>query len=303
MNFVVNFSNNLTITYDLIDDPIVDIWKDEVTKYTISDCDKINHYCGCSSKSLIEQRIDRLYELANLINNYVENKIEIVSINKDNYRQSLATMHVHFPELQLDDKFKHLHIYLSEYNNIIHWLEGVMYVLFADNPENYSNVFTINLDFNKASNISFLEIPEDSFNLFNPYINFGDLHLSYVHVGRHAQELFSSNDLVCPKNQFVPQTKFTASAMMYFTDYFHATDAARQSFLSAWAKFYTERGGIDFWGYELNDPKLAFGSVKIGEISAITIDGQNIVLPKQQPELNQFRKTLANTTVLGWIIE
>lgn len=303
MIFSVNFTSNITINYSLIDDPIVDIWKKQIVKYTIDDCDKINHYTGYSSQKEIEEKIDRLYWLANTINLYVDNKIDIVPITKDNYRQALSVMHIHFPELYSDSSFSHLYKFLSEYNDIIHWLEGVMHVLFAVNPENYSSFFAINLDFNKHSDVLFFEIPKDSLKLFNPYFNFGELHLAYAHVGRHAQEIYSSKDLVCPKEQFVPQTKFTASTMMYFTDYFHNTLESRQQFISDWQKFYDERGGIDFWGYDINDPNLAFGALKIGNIESIIINGIETSIPKTHSELNEFRKLLASQKIISWIIE
>lgn len=305
MKFVVNFTSDLTITYCLVDDPIVDIWKEQILQYTIADCCKINHYAGYSSRENIKDKIHSLYALANKINQYVTEKITIVDILQENYKEamsSLAVMHVHFPELYYDTTYEFLYSTLSEYNDTIHWIEGVLHLLYIEDISQHSKVLSVNLDFNK-NNPNKLPIPEPSYRLFNPYVNFGDLNLSYVHIGRHAQEIYFSNDLVCPKEQFVPQRLFSASVMMYFTDNFHADDCAKSKLIQDWNAFYESRGGCEYWGFDITDEKLSFGLLKIGEISDISYQGSSYPTPKTEHELNSFREIIINNKVIDWVIE
>lgn len=305
MKFVVNFTSDLTIEYSLVDDPIIDIWRKQISKYTIMDCCKINHYAGYSSQELIIEKIHKLYDLANIINQHVEQKISITDILQENYKDamsSLAVMHVHFPELHYDPEFEFLSTTLSEYNDTIHWIEGVLHLLYVDDASQHSKVLSVNLDFNK-NDPDKIPIPDSSYNLFNPYVNFGDLNLSYAHIGRHAQEIYFSNDLVCPKDQFVPQRVFSASVMMYFTDYFHFDDDSKTKLLEGWNEFYKSRGGIEYWGYHIDDMKLSFGLLKIGEISNISYKGEKYPIPKTTNELNSFREIVINNKVIDWNVD
>lgn len=306
MKFIVRFSSNIKITYGLVDDPITTLWADEISRFTINDCCKINHFTNFANEEKILKRVERLYQLADIINENVTEKIKICPIPDIDYKstmQNLAVMHVHFPEMHNDPNFIHLDAILSEYNDSIHWIEGTIPSLYIDDISKKSMFFTVNLDFNKNIQSNRQEIPEQSYKLFHPYVNFGDLNLGYVHVGRHAQEIYFTNDLICPKDQFLPQTLFTGSIMMMFTNYFQSTDEEKTKFLNSWKKFYHDRGGIDFWGLELDDPKLAFGSIKIGEIEKIVINQQDYKIPKTLDELNRFRNLLVETEVLSWEIE
>lgn len=305
MNFVVKFGSNIILHYRLVDDPIIDIWKEQITKYNASDCCPINHFNGYTTKSNFENRVARLYELANTINQTVTDKIQILPITDIDYTTAmanLAIMHVHFPEMHGDSRFDYLHSILREYNDTIHWIESVLPILYAD-PSKQFDRLTVNLDFNKVEDTAHIEIPESSYKFFNPYINFGDLHLGYTHVGRHAQEIFFANDLVCPKDQFVPQRRITASAYMYFPNNLHDTEGKRQEYMSFWSKFYEMRGGKDFWGYDIDDPKLAFGVLKIGELDSIFVDNNSYKIPETLEELNIFRSMLVESEVSDWRFE
>ena len=96
--------------------------------------------------------------------------------------------------------------------------------------------------------------------------NFGDLLLHYTHVGKNAQELFFTNDLECPKNQFVPQSTYCASARLYFTDNFSDTEEKKNHMYSRWQDFYTRRGGKEYFGYDITDQKMQLGFIKLGKI-------------------------------------
>lgn len=280
-SFEVQFTNDITLTYRLVNSEITDMWCDLIQNHTTNDLCKTNHYVGYASQQTIQSKIDRLLYLADLINEHAPDRVIKQDITGDNWKQALHVMHVHFPDLKNDDSYKHIWNELSEYNDIIHWLESTLALSDSGN-------FRITLDFNK-SNTTFLDIPDSGYELFTPYTNFGYLLLHYTHVGKHAHELFSVKDMTCPPEQFVPQRTFSASVRMYFTDNFHDTIEKQQLYNNRWKAFYLARGK-DFWKYELDDPKLGFGYMKIGEL---------VNMPN---DIVEFRDKLVDSTVLGWKI-
>ncbi len=292
MNFLVHFTNNITLKYQLIDHEIVKSWSTLILSHSIDDCCSNNHYIGYTSDQVIESKIQRLYFLSDLINSHAPDRVIKQEVSKTNWKTALQIMHVHFPDLKNDAAYKHIWNELSEYNDIIHWLESTL----GRTDVADSSRFRITLDFNK-SNAKFLPIPDSAYNLFCPYINFGYLLLHYTHVGKNAHEIFIHKDLICPVDQFVPQTTFSASIRMYFTDNFTSTDSAKKIYDLQWQNFYNTRGK-EFWKYEFNDPKLAFGYIKIGNL--ISVNENKI--PENRSEMINFRKELVNSRIVHWEI-
>lgn len=297
--FVVRFTDNVDLTYTLVDEEIVDSWVTLISKHTINDCCPTNHYIGYATPEFIQSMIDRLYTLADIINSRVPNRLVKQEITVATWQQTLHTMHVHFPDLKNKEEFSDIWGELSEYNDIIHWLESTLPAV-TRNPISESSYFRITLDFNKTTT-SYLPIPDSAYKLFTPFSNFGSLSLGYTHVGKHAQELFVVNDLTCPSDQFVPQRRFTATVRMLFTDNFHGTDMKKNIFMTKWKIFYNKRDK-DFWKYEIDDPKIAFGYMKIGELSSIRVNGNIVPIPNTIDELNEFRKLLVSLNVIDWKI-
>jgi hypothetical protein len=301
--FKVSFTDNIELHYSLIDHPIADDWGKLIATHVIDDCCKHNHYFGYAPEEKLNQKIERLHNLADIINSHVSEKIVNVRLTVANFRQTLTLMHVHFPELENDPEYEHLHPYLSEYNDTIHWLETILAVVWGKPAGiSESGLFSINLDFNK-SDVVFKEITEDAYELFEFGGNFGDLLLHYTHVGKNAHELFFTNDLECPKNQFVPQETYCASARLYFTDNFSDTEEKKNYLYSHWQDFYERRGGRGYFGYDIADPKIRLGFIKIGNLEKIYIDGNSMKIPTTQEELDSFRKLLVNTEISSWTVE
>lgn len=294
MKFVVDFTNNIKLTYDLIDHEITNSWSTLITKHTVLDLCKNNHYVGYASQNTVLSRINRLNELADIINNRVPDRVIKRPITFTDYSESLSIMHVHFPELKNDEGYRDLWDTLTEYNDIIHWLEGTLPAM------SHSYFFRVTLDFNK-SNTEFIDIPESAYNLFTSECNFGDLKLHYTHVGKNANEIFITNDLVCPQDQFVPQRTYSASVRLHFYDNFHYTVEQKERLANNWKQFYTSRGDKDFWGYEFDDPKLAFGFMKIGSLSEVRINDESY--PIRNDTLNDIRNYIADNTIIGWYID
>jgi hypothetical protein len=126
MKFKVNFTNNISIIYDLVDADIVKNWAELIKQKTISDCCKINHYIGYSDETVINSHINRLYVLSDLINQCIPDKVIKKEITKETWKEALQVMHVHFPEYRNDENYKDIWDNLSEYNDIIHWLESIL---------------------------------------------------------------------------------------------------------------------------------------------------------------------------------
>ena len=293
MRFKVNFTNNISLTYNLIDHEIVDKWAEILQTRNLSHLSMDNHYIGYVSEEFLNNRINRLYELADYINEYTPERVIKLKINKDTYQEALQTMHVHFPSLKNDINYQHIWDYLTEYNDIIHWLESTVKSVWQLSDKYNSRYFRITLDFNK-SNPEFAMIPESADKLFDPNTVFGELKIHYTHVGKNAHELFVVNDMICPNDQFVPQRNYTGSVRMYFTDDFYIN---REN----WIKFYNKRG-IDFWKLNIDDPRIAFGYMKIGQLSTINIDNIDVNIPTTDLDRHNFRNKLVNTSVTGWEI-
>lgn len=303
MQFKINFTNNVSMIYDLVDEEIAHLWAKSIQQRNINELCEINHYTGYGSESLINQRIQRLYQLTDMINSYDVTRVIKQEINKDTWRVALHLMHVHFPDMKNDKKYIDAWPLLTEYNDIIHWLESIFLNIWSDNKKDSdSSMFRVALDFNKKVN-EFITIPDEAYKLFTPFTKFGDLSLHYTHVGKHAFELFMVNDFECPPDQFVPQRTFNASCRLYLTDDFYSSDLLKQQQLERWNKFYVDRGGFDFWQLDITDPKIAFGYCKIGRINHIIVNNNICPIPITLNELNSFRELIASSKVIDWEIK
>lgn len=301
MKFKINFTDSISLYYELLDHEIVYNWANLIMERNITECCQINHYCGSHNPTLLSQRIARLHELVDIINQYVPNKITKVIFTKDNFKNALNIMHVHFPELELDENYKHIHNYLSEYNDIIHWLEPTLIDFYNDITDN--SKFAIKLDFNKL--YPFLkrhEIGESAYKLFTANFMFGQLMLQYAHVGRNAWELFFANDLICPKNQYVPQSLYNASIRLhFFNNKLHDLNILNE-FRNRWKNFYNLRGGKNFFGCDIDDPSIRFGFCQLGSLSNVLLDNMLMPCPKTKEEIETFRSRLVKTKVIDWEI-
>jgi hypothetical protein len=293
MQFVINFTNDISMIYHLVDEEIAQQWANLIVKRNSTELCKINNYTGYGSEELINSRIQRLYELADKITQYDDTRIIKQEINRDTWKVALHTMHVHFPEMKNDPKYQEAWPLLTEYNDIIHWLESVLLQVWEKNIG--SSLFRVALDFNKTV-FEFYDLPESSYKLFTPLTQFGDLSLHYTHVGKNAVELFTVDDFECPPEQFIPQRTFNASCRMTLRDNVFESVKQKTEYISRWNKFYKDRGGIEFWKLDINDPKLALGFCKIGSMSAINIAGEEINIPKTQNEIDLFREQIVNST-------
>jgi len=302
--FKVSFTAGISLEYTLADTEIVELWKTLIITRTKDDLCKINHYVGNATESACIAKITRLYELADIINELATDRVIKVEINHTTWQKALHGMHVHFPELRANAQCSSVWPCLTEYNDIIHWLEASLPRIWGNHRvESDHSSFRITFDFNKVPNIVLLPVPESAYESCDPFLWFGQLALHYTHVGKHTMELFTNNDLICPKDQYVPQRRFASSVRLGFTDNFHLSEIDRAEMIERWKLFYEARGGKDFWEYDIDDPAIAFGYINIGRLTKISVDGAVVQLPLSIPDMNSFRKRLSSTAVIDWVIE
>lgn len=304
MIFKIILSGNLQLEYFIYQEEISNFWVNLISSVTKEDLCLINHKVGFESENYVIEKINRIYYLADLINNEVPDRVIKLEILKENWKIALHKMHIHFPDLKNDEKYKHIWNALTEYNDILHWLESTLPNIWeTDNNLTPSSKFRLTLDFNKSKKIKFLNIPESAYKLFDPFSNFGGLYLHYTHVGKHPQEIYFTNDYECPKYQLVPQRTFSASVRLAFNDNKFVLNNKQKDYLNDWYKFYNLRGGSEFWGYNLDDPKLSFGYIKIGQLNKIIQNNSELSFPISLNDRHDFRKLLVTCNVLAWTIE
>lgn len=300
MQFKINFTNGLSLVYNLQDTPIVKQWANLIVQRNITECCTTNHFMGWATEEMIQDKVNRLYELSDFINTFSPDRVIKQEINRKTWRKALQVMHVHFPEMKNDEKYKDVWDSLTEYNDVIHWLESVY--VHDSRFASESSLLRLTLDFNKADHTR-LPIPDEAYQQFEPFYEFGVLQLHYTHVGKHANEMFVVNDYECPKEQFVPQTEFGASVRMLFYDYFFKTPQSKKMLLERWHRFYEIKGGKEFWGLDITDPKIAFGFCKIGQLSQILHNDVETKLPETIQELHSFRNNLIRNKIINWEIK
>lgn len=103
--------------------------------------------------------------------------------------------------------------------------------------------------------------PEEELGYFDPVLAFGNLHLHYIHIGRHFLELVDANDMDCIPQHFMAQHEFNATCGLVFSE---PCDQTR--FAARMRDYYHRRGAKEFFGFEYEDPRLAKGFFKIGQL-------------------------------------
>lgn len=291
----------VSLFYDLKEEVLaVTQWKKLISKSSIYDLCKINHKSSTGDINLVNARIERLYALADKMNSAYPDKVIKRELTRDTWRNALNEMHTHFPLTHANKDLFHLQNIATEYNDIIHWLESELLIIWPVAEMPTVNRFRICLDFNKGRmGKIFYQIDEQDFKHFSVDNGFGSLVLHYAHVGRHAAELFGAKDLICPKEQFVPQSRFTASCMMYFG--FDHTEKRAKFIAEEWEKFYYARGGKDFFGYDFGDERIRFGALKIGSLSKV-INNNEILEFNTEENKNQVRQLLLQNDLLEFKI-
>lgn len=299
-NIVFSFDSGLELNYSIIECESSAFFLKGIAQMSLDNICATSFKTGFDSTDIIDSKIFRLYTVANEINALYPKEITIVPLFP-NWKLALHQMHTHFPDLTSRISKQELISVISklgEFNDLIHWLDKELERKYNGSELNKSWA-TLCLDFNRAADCPHLPIPVADYQLFTHKLYFGNLHLHYDNVGRHPWELFSSNDYQCPMDQVISQNQISPSCNLYFNDW----DILRLQkkvqplhlYQQRFEKFYQERGGISYFGYEIDDPRLAVGYMKIGQLL-------NLAEYSNLAARQKLRSTLARSSLIGWKI-
>lgn len=239
----------------------------------------INHRHGFATELQIKAAVTRLRKSAAVLG------FSLAPLTKLNWQEELNRLHISFPEFfrnEFDrEKFQSAH----EMNLLIHWLEYELVNLVGKKAK-----YIFNLDFNHfpAAYDLKTKIPEDEFDSFESDLRFGNLHLHYIYVGRHFLEMFDANDIESPPHHFRAQHAFNATCGLVFSE---PCDPVQLD--CDMRAYYGRRGGAEFFGIDYDDPRLAKGFFRIGQL----IDLQAYSTFTQR---NALREQLKTSRIVAW---
>lgn len=275
------FSGDIRLTYTLNSSKTARTWCDLLSQMQPSYLlrNAVNHRHGFATVGDISRCVDRLKKCLSVLG------FQYQTIHKDNWRTALNTLHVNFPEFFQNDfdrsKFQSAH----EMNLLIHWLEYELVNLY-ENKEKY----LFNLDFNHhppAYNLK-TDFPEDEYGYFSTDLQFGNLHLHYIFIGRHFLEMFDAQDFISPAHHFVPQHAFNATCGLVFSEPQDQTKADGDMRV-----YFAQRQGIEFFKHHYDDPKLAKGFFKLGQLEGL--EGY-----ATKPQRQALRDAIQRSTITAW---
>ena len=251
MQYTVEFANGGWAQYQLVECKTARQWAGIMQKMTVKDRCPRNTIMGQAPRDQIQQKCQRLQQLAQQLHTYNSSVwLPRTELTADTVLEWLSPMHQHFPEMHHDPRFRSILPILEEYNDTIHWLETVI-----RSPHGVD----LKLDFKGVHPT--LPIAEEDLDRFSTGWSSGAITLHYAQVGRHTAELFWSQDITSPRQQWIPQTLHTASCYLRFR--------ARQAIEPrTWAQYWQQRGGLSFWGLAPTDPQLRLGYIQLGHMVA-----------------------------------
>lgn len=241
----------------------------------------LNHRHGFAHTAQILDALARLQRAARQLG------LTLEPVDASGWQATLNRLHLNFPEFFRQRYVRELYDTAHEMNLAIHWLEYELGNVYGGRRQHL-----FNLDFNHIPEVYRLmgQIPAEEMHRFSPELRFGNLHLHYVYVGRHFLEMFDAQDYLCPAHHFKAQHEFNATCGLVFSEPedWPARDAAMR-------RFHARRGGWRFFGYEYDDPRLARGFFKLGELE----DVAEYAEPSRREAL---RSALSEAHVLSWTL-
>lgn len=240
------------LTYKIQDHITAQIWASLMKQVDVSSLRETLNPWRNFDHTILNQRIEHLESLTAKLNSWLpKDKIIPMKWDYDNHQASVNKFHVHFPEQEKTETDVNRLRQLSEYNDLIHEIEGLAYNLEKNRP--HLLVCPDGLS----------EIPLTDYTHFKARRTFGELCLHYCHVGRHPFELYSANDLNCPVDQIVPQTGINA----YHTLRFYDDDWFDHWQFPKFRNFYERSTLKSKMAFE--DAKMAFGYITIGKLEKV----------------------------------
>lgn len=200
----------------------------------------------------LTEKIQEFNLVIERINQWIPIKIKPFDIT--NAESSLNNLHINFPRQEKVEENSSRLEELRIFNDLLHQIDlGLkskgqrVFLLLCPDAGKYR------------------DLADREYSLFQSGWNFGDLMLHYPHVGRHPFEIFTTNDLDCPSDQIVCQHQMSPAHTLRFFD--APVDKTK------FEKFY-KSSGIS-WPYELTDPRLSFGYIKLGRLVSVNDEQLN----------------------------
>jgi len=246
MKYFVTISNNTSshvLEYQLLDISPAKKWAKMVDTLTPNQLrPTLSPWRGLSKD--LGGLINELNLLIDEMNLWVSETIP--KFDSNDTQNSLNRLHIDFPHLVYSDYNETQHFQMLKFNDLIHGIEISSHALIEES-------FRLALYFSNPERIQ-LELQE--YKYFTTDIQWGDLMMHYSHTGKGPWALMLSNDTDCPKNQIVPQTTIAPQHTLRF----HTLSTTKQQF-----EDFNNSSGLE-WPYELNDPRLAVGYIKLGSL-------------------------------------
>lgn len=253
---IANDANSFVLTYELASHHAAQAWAHIMNSLSVGSLrENFNPWHGLQVSP--DDKINRLHELIDLLNEWLPDKIQD-RWDYNDPQSSLNKLHIHFPE-QLNNETDITKLkQLVEYNDTIHELEDII------RSSQYKLIWILLLPKSDET----IELHDSDYIHFKPQREFGELCLHYPHVGRHVLELVKSRDYSCPKDQIVTQTKISAYHSLRFYDDPISEDRYKLGLIN----FYYRSKLKEL--IEINDPKIAYGYLPIGKL--VALDGETI---------------------------
>ncbi len=212
----------------------------------------VNHKHGFASPAEVRSALARLQRCINKLGFSLE------PLSRSDWQSALNQLHVNFPEFFKQDRNLQESQLAHEMNLLIHWLEYELPNYFQEKKQ-----YIFNLDFNHFPPAYRLKqkFPDSELRYFSPKLDFGNLHLHYIYIGRHYLEMFDARDRVSPPHHFRAQHEFNATCGLVFSEPVDEVQLKREML-----EYYVQRGGKKFFGFDFHDEKLAIGFFKLGQL-------------------------------------
>lgn len=239
-------------TYSLLNIRPAKVWADLISQTRVDSLrGSLDPWHGVT-KGLYE-KISRFNYIIDRLNTWMPVPIPGY-FNETNPTESLNRLHIHFPEHEQNETDVTRLQELYEYNDLIHQIDLGL-------RSNNSKLFVLvcpHID-------SYVKLELNDYQYFTSDFSVGDLLIHYAHIGRHPMEIFGARDINCPSDQIICQSRISPSHSLRF----YNSSVNKENF----SKFYY--GSRLQWPYQLKDPRLAFGYIKIGNLVSIN-DSTNV---------------------------
>lgn len=238
-----------TFTYELLNTRTAKEWAIMIHNSNVDDLRKsFNSWQGAYVNW--DERFKEFMHLIQRLNEWIPDKIQDTWDDSDR-QSSLNRYHIHFPKHYYVESDIERIKQLDRYNEIIHELEIISRQIITGQDNLHLLLIPL---YNGKWEKKYLELSDYADFVQERY--FGDLLMAYCHVGRHPMEIFHSRDNLVPTEQILCQTDIGPLHYLMFSD--------SKFNKSEFDKYYYD--SHIKWPYALDDPRLAVGFSKIGNL-------------------------------------